>query len=70
MQAMGLGPSETFKIWLDNQQQVRKLITSDRGSQEQATSTIQVTSINQPVSVALPPASQTATVPASALNNG
>jgi hypothetical protein len=70
MQAMGLGPSETFKIWLDNQQQVRKLITSNRGSQEQATSTIQVTSINQPVSVTLPPASQTATVPASALNNG
>jgi hypothetical protein len=66
LQAMGL-TTETFRIWLDSQQQVRKVITSDQGTKEQVTSTIQVTSINQPVSVSLPPASQTATVPASAL---
>lgn len=66
LQAMGL-QTQTFKLWLDNQQQVRKLITSAQGTKEQTTFTAQITSINQPVSVTLPPASQTATVPASAL---
>jgi hypothetical protein len=66
LQAMGL-TTQTFRIWLDSQQQVRKVITSDQGTSEQVTSTVQVTSINQPVTVSLPPASQTATVPASAL---
>jgi hypothetical protein len=63
---MGLR-TENFKIWLDGQQQVRKVTTSDQGTKEQVTSTIQVTSINQPVSATPPPASQTATVPANAL---
>jgi hypothetical protein len=66
LQAMGL-TTQTFKLWLDDQQQVRKLITSDQGTKEQVSSTFQVTSINQPVTITLPPASQTATVPASAL---
>jgi hypothetical protein len=66
LRAMGL-TTQTFKIWLDSQQQVRKVITSDQGTSEQVTSTVQVTSINQPVRVSLPPAAQTATVPASAL---
>ncbi|HYZ56994.1 MAG TPA: hypothetical protein VE733_26325 [Streptosporangiaceae bacterium] len=70
MQAMGLGSSATFRLWLDNQQRVRKVIVSDQGSKEQLTSSIQVTSINQPVTVTLPPPSQTATVPANALGNG
>jgi hypothetical protein len=65
IQAMGL-QNDNFRIWLDGQQQVRKVITSDQGTKEQVTSTIQVTSINQPVSATPPPASQTATVPASA----
>jgi hypothetical protein len=66
LQAMGL-KTETFRVWLDNQQQVRKVITSDQGTIERVTSTVQVTSINQPVAVSLPPAAQTATVPATAL---
>jgi hypothetical protein len=70
MQAMGMGSTATFRLWLDNQQQVRKVIVSDQGSKEQFTSSIQVTSINQPVTATLPPASETATVPASALSNG
>jgi hypothetical protein len=65
IQAMGL-QTENFTVWLDAQQQVRKIVTSDRGTNEQTTSTIQVTSINQPVSATPPAASQTATVPASA----
>jgi hypothetical protein len=66
LQAMGL-QTENFQIWLDHSQQVRKVITSAQGSKEQVTSTIGVTAVNEPVSVAIPPASQTATVPASEL---
>ena len=36
-----------------------------RGSTEQVTSTTQVTSVNEPVSAAIQPAAETATVPAS-----
>jgi hypothetical protein len=65
IQSMGL-QTENFTVWLDAQQQVRKIVTSDRGTKEQTASTIMVTSINQPVSATPPAASQTATVPASA----
>ena len=66
LQVMGL-QTENFQIWLDHSQQVRKVITSAQGSKEQVTSTVGVTAVNEPVSVAIPPASQTATVPASEL---
>ena len=69
LQALGL-QTENFQIWLDDSQQVRKVIATARGSKEQVTSTIEVTSINQPVGVAIPPASQTATVPASEFGKG
>jgi hypothetical protein len=66
LQAMGL-TTEQFTVWLDGQQQVRKIITSAKGSSEQVASTIVVTSVNQPVKASIPAASQTATVPASEL---
>jgi len=66
LQALGV-TTEHFTIWLDSKQHVRKVVTSAQGSKVQETSTIQVTSINGPVSAAIPPASQTATVPASEL---
>jgi hypothetical protein len=66
LQAMGL-TTEHFTVWLDDQQQVRKVVTSAKGTSEQVASTVTVTSVNQPVSVTLPPASQTATVPSSEL---
>jgi hypothetical protein len=66
IEAMGLG-TETFELWLDGQQQVRKLITSQQASGDRYLSTMQVTSINQPFSATLPPASQTTTAPAGAL---
>ena len=62
--------SASFTIWLDNQQQVRKLVVSEHGSAESATVTMLVTSINQPVSITIPPASQVAVLPASALSSG
>jgi hypothetical protein len=66
LKAMGL-TTERFTVWLDDQQQVRKVISSAKGTSESVVSTVTVTSVNQPVSAALPPASQTATVPASEL---
>jgi hypothetical protein len=66
LQTLGL-TTDHFTIWLASKQQVRKVVTSAQGSKVHQTSTIQVTSINGPVSAAIPPASQTATVPASEL---
>ena len=54
-------------MWLDDQQQVRKVISSAKGTSESVASTIVVTSVNQPVTATVPPASQVATVPASEL---
>jgi hypothetical protein len=59
-----------FQVWLDAQQQVRKLIVTELGSKGSITLTMAVTSINQPVSVQLPSASQVAVIPASALKAG
>jgi hypothetical protein len=57
-----------FNVWIDGQHQTRKLVMTETGSMESITMTTQVTSVNQPVSVTLPPASQVATIPASALH--
>ena len=56
-----------FNVWIDGQHQTRKIVVTETGSAENMTMTMQVTGINQPVSVTLPPASQVATIPASAL---
>jgi hypothetical protein len=61
--------SANFTVWLDSQNQIRKLIMSEKGSSITETTMMQVTSINQPISTQLPPASQTTTVPASALKS-
>lgn len=66
LQAMGL-TTEHFTVWLDGQQQVRKVVSSAKGTSEQVASTVTVTSVNQPVHATIPPASQIATVPASEL---
>lgn len=57
-----------FNVWIDGQHQTRKIVVAETGSVENMTMTMQVTGINQPVSVTLPPASQVAVIPASALH--
>jgi hypothetical protein len=57
-----------FDVWIDDQHQTRKIVAAETGSVETMKVTMQVTGINQPVSVALPPAGQVATIPASALH--
>ena len=66
LRSMGL-TSARFTVWLDAQHHARKLVVAEHGTSQQTTMTMQVTSINQPVKVSLPPASQVRTVPASAL---
>jgi len=59
-----------FTVWLDGQQQVRKITVTGRGTKETVVTSELITSINQPVSVQFPPASQVATIPASELGSG
>jgi hypothetical protein len=60
--------SMRFTAWVDGQHQVRKELITETGSSFSETMTITIGSINQPVSIQVPPASQTTTLPASILN--
>jgi hypothetical protein len=66
LQSMSL-TSAQFRVWIDAQHQTRKVIVIEHGGAQQMTMNALVTGINQPVKVALPPASQVKTIPASAL---
>lgn len=52
-----------FTTWIDAQHHVRKLVTTQSVAGQPVTQTIIITSINQPVSVQAPPASQVAPMP-------
>jgi hypothetical protein len=58
-----------FDVWIDAQHQVRQITVTEQGKTEHTAITMQVTGTGQQVKVAIPPASQTATLPASALKN-
>lgn len=55
--------SGRFTVWLDSQYQLRKLILVQAGPQHRSTTSMVVTSVNQPVHVQVPPAGQTAAMP-------
>jgi hypothetical protein len=57
----------TFKIWLDAQQNPRKVVVTETGGPISANITENVTSINQPVNITLPTSDEIFVVPASAL---
>jgi hypothetical protein len=59
--------SVDFKVWVDSQHQVHKMIITEQGSTFSEALTMSVTSINQPLNMALPPASDVASMPAGAL---
>jgi hypothetical protein len=61
--------SVRFTEWVDGQHHVRKTTVTETGSAITETITTTVTSINQPVNIQVPPASQTAQLPASILNS-
>jgi hypothetical protein len=59
--------SETFTIWVDGNNLLRKVVTTAAGTGLTETVVMTVTSINQPAAVAIPPASETSPLPAGAL---
>ena len=59
--------SETFTIWVDGNNMLRKVATTAAGSGLTESTVMTITSINQPGSIAIPPASQTAPLPDGAL---
>jgi hypothetical protein len=59
--------TETFTIWVDGNNILRKVVKTATGKAATTTTSMTVTSINQPSSITLPPASQTTSLPASAL---
>lgn len=60
----------SFTVWLDDQQRTRKLMLNEQGSSLNMSVTIVVTSINQPVSVQVPPASQVKVISLGSLGSG
>jgi hypothetical protein len=52
-----------FRVWVDGQHQVRKMVETEGATSYRVTSTIVITSINQPVHIHVPPASQVASMP-------
>jgi len=52
-----------FKVWVDGQHQVRKLVESEGGGSTHFTTVMTIISINQPVHIAPPPAGQVAGLP-------
>lgn len=58
LQALG-NSTIYFREWIDGQHHLRKMTTIATANGETYTSTINITAINQPVQITLPPASQT-----------
>jgi hypothetical protein len=56
-----------FNIWLDDQHVARRVVEVEHVSGQTVTVTLNVTAINQPVQVTLPPRGQVTVLPASAL---
>jgi hypothetical protein len=59
--------SATFTVWIDAENTVRKAIISENGTSVTETITTTITSVDQPVNVSVPAASQTSSLPSGAL---
>jgi hypothetical protein len=58
----------SFNVWIDNSHVVRKVTENKTISGQAVAATVTVTSINQPLTVSIPPASQVYNLPASLLS--
>jgi hypothetical protein len=61
--------SGRFHVWIDGQDQVRKIILNLTASKLTETVSETITSVNQPVTITLPGPGETYTIPASALSS-
>jgi hypothetical protein len=59
--------TEKYTVWIDGQHIMRKAVITGTGTTLTETVTVTFTSVNQPVNITPPPASQTTTLPSSAL---
>lgn len=57
-----------FRVWIDKQDHIRKQVLNETANGAPITTTVIISAINQPVHVTVPPASQVATIPSSALH--
>jgi hypothetical protein len=55
--------TEKFTVWIDDQHITRKALVTVNGTSITETVDMTITSINQPVHISAPPASQTAPLP-------
>src|SRR5215472_15635429 len=62
LQVLGNG-TISFHVWIDGQHQTRKITDVETVNGETINTTVNITAINQPVQITLPPASQTVTPP-------
>ena len=58
----------TFTVWIDGQHTVRKAVVTETGKDLTENITTTMTSINEPVNIALPTASETSPMPSSDLS--
>jgi hypothetical protein len=54
----------TFTVWVDSQQVMRKAVITENGTALTEVITVTITSLNRPVNIPIPAASQTASLPA------
>jgi LppX_LprAFG lipoprotein len=62
LQVLGNG-TISFHVWIDGRHHTRKIADAETVNGETINTTVNITAINQPVQIALPPASQTVTPP-------
>jgi hypothetical protein len=53
----------SFHVWVDGQHHIRKMVETETVNAETINTTVTISAINQPVHIAIPPASQTAVPP-------
>jgi hypothetical protein len=63
LQAMGGNTVFHFRVWIDDQHQTRKLVETETVRGENINTTVNITGINQPVDIVLPPSGQTRVIP-------
>ena len=62
LQVLGNG-TISFHVWIDGQHLTRRIADVEKVNGETINTTVNITAINQPVQITIPPASQTATPP-------
>jgi hypothetical protein len=59
----------TFKVWVDGQSVMRKLVMTENGTALTEVVTVTITSLDKPVKIEIPAPGQTTAMPSSALGS-